>query len=174
MQKVFLTSIVLISLFITPFQSEAGWLFHATKRAAANRIYAQGFSHRMNPAARFGKGLYFSKSPVTALREKPGANAIVKSGESKMLMKNTINTKKMSTAELKKFTGDKDLRGKIHHGIIGPKLGHEIGNKAGASGKAVQYQSARDPLGSNTFVPAQVYQKHPGIVHPEKVISYGR
>lgn len=173
MKRITLTFFI-IGLLLIPIRSEAGWLFHATKRAAANRIFTKGFSNRMNPAARFGRGLYFSKSPVTAFKEKPLSNALVVSRESKMLKGNVINTKRMSTTEIKKFSGDKDLRGKIHNGIIGPKLGHEIGSKAGTQGKAVAYQSAKDLRGSNLYIPGSVYNKYPRIIQPEKVIRYGR
>ncbi|MBI5606142.1 MAG: hypothetical protein HY879_22635 [Deltaproteobacteria bacterium] len=174
MGQLILCLVIVFGLQMIPTQSEAGWLFHATKKAAARKIMVRGFSKKMNPKARFGKGYYFSKSPTTALKEKPGANAIVVTRGSKMLTKNALSTKHWSTAKLKKFSGDRDLRGKIHKGVIGPKLGKEIGRKAGRQRRPVLYRSARDRNGSNLFIPPSVYQKHPRIVRPQKVVSYGR
>jgi hypothetical protein len=158
-----------------PCAADAGWLVHAAKRAVAKKIVKKGFSpKRMSRKARFGKGTYLSKSKKTALKEKPDADAVVVVKNTRSLKKNNINLNDASKKKIKAISGDNDLRGNIHNGIIGPDLGRKIGRKAGKSGKIVTYKSAKDSSGTNIFIPSELYKRNPRIVKPVKVIEYGR
>ncbi len=162
-------------LVINPCITDAGWLFHAAKRSASKKILKRGFSpKKMNRKERFGKGAYLSKSKKTSLKEKPNADAVVTVKDSRMLKKKTIDLKKTPKEEIKALSGDRDLRGNIRNGVIGPDLGKKIGRKAGKSGKVIIYKSAKDLKGTNVFIPAKVYTKNPKIVKPVKVNEYGR
>lgn len=144
-------------------------LYHATSKAIANRIAKNGFSiKKMNPDARFGSGIYASKKPSTALKEKPNSDSVIALKESRMLNKNKIDTTKLSNEQIKLISRDSDLRGNIHKGVIGPKLGNKLGQYASKKGKVVEYKSAKD-ANNNIFVPKNVYQKHPKIIKPENI-----
>ncbi|MBE0427246.1 MAG: hypothetical protein IBX72_11465 [Nitrospirae bacterium] len=165
MRKQILIAGLVISLVALPCMVEAGTLFHATKKAIARKIAARGFSVKlMSPKARFGKGAYLSRSKATAIREKPKAEALVVFRDTKKLKNNAISVKDMRKSRIKAISGDKDLRGNIRYGIIGPNLGKKIGKNAAHKGKSVFYKSARDPRGTNVFIPAKVYQRDPKIV----------
>ena len=173
MKRTIVISLLTLSLVTVPVMAEAGFLFHATKKALAKRIMARGFSRKlMSPSTRFGKGAYLSKSPVTALREKPKADALVVFRDSKNLRNNAINVRNIQKDRIKALSGDTDLRGNIRKGVIGPDLGKKVANTAKRSDKSVLYRSARDPKGTNVFIPAQVYKKHPRIVTPTGTIQY--
>jgi hypothetical protein len=155
-----------------PFHAEA-FLFHATRSAVAKRIMKQGFSKaRMRASARFGKGVYVSTKKKTALAEGRGAT-VIRLKDGKYIKRNSIDLSSPTPAKLKKVSGKQDLRGKVKKGIIDPKLGQKLGQAASERGKAIRYRSARDPKGTNIFIPQNVYQKHPGIVKADRV-SGGR
>jgi len=169
-------TITIVLLFIFQFgfvpQAEA-FLFHATHRAVAKRIMKQGFSKaRMRASARFGKGVYASTKKKTALAEGRGAT-VIRLKEGKYIRRNSIDLSNPTPAKLKKVSGEQDLRGKVKKGIIDPKLGQKLGKAASERGKIIRYRSARDPKGTNIFVPKNVYRKHPGIVKADR-ISGGR
>lgn len=147
--------------------AEAGF-FHATSKAVARRILKEGFSIRkMNPKARFGSGVYGSKSMATAIKEKSKAESVVSLSNSKMLQKVKIDSRRLSNSQLKRMTGDRDLRGNIHKGVIGPDLGKKLGRYASRKGKVIEYRSVRD-RNTNIFIPKKVYQEHPSIVNNHK------
>jgi hypothetical protein len=146
-----------------PLSTEAGLLFHATKRAAARKIMQRGFSAKMmKPNARFGKGVYTSESKALALKEKPTSDAVVVLKDTKILQHHKINTSSLTKDKLKRLSGDLDLRGNIHKGIIGPDLGKKIGKNAAKNGHVVVYPSVKGK-GSNYFIPQKVYQEHPRL-----------
>lgn len=171
-----ITAILLtIGLLVIPPLSEAGFLFHATKRAAARKIMQKGFSIRaMRAETRFGRGAYLSSSKRTALKEKPEAETLVVFRGTRSLQKYAIDTRKLSKERLKRMTGDLDLRGNLRQGTIGPDLGRKIGTKTGKSGNVIIYRSARSKHGFNVFIPKEVYKKHPKIVQPERMITVGK
>ena len=177
MQKAIRVAILLIPAFllIMPDRAEPGMLYHATKRSLAKRIFTRGFSTaKMSRKARFGKGAYFASSRRTALREKPGADAVAVFKDTRSLKRSTLPVNRMSKGEIKKFSGDRDLRGNIRRGVIGPKLGRRIGSRAGTQGKNIAYTSARDKKGTNIFIPSRVYKKNPRLIKPVRIEANGK
>lgn len=169
MKKV-IAIIISLAIAFSPCMVEAGVFWHATKRALAKKLYTKGFSKKlMSRKARFGRGLYFGKSKFTALKEKPKAGAVLKFKQSKTLKNNSINLTHPTNIRLKSLSRDRDLRGNVHNGIIGPNLGSKIGKYAGRKDKSIIYKSAKDPKGTNVFIPWNVYQKHPKIVTPKEI-----
>ena len=167
-----LLSVVVIS---EPCEVEGGFAFNAAKKSFARKIFSSGFSlKKMSPGARYGKGVYLAKTKTTALKEKPSAAAINVFKYPKALEKKAIDTTRLSNAGLKNISGDRDLRGNIHNGIIGPKLGHEIGKGASDQNKAVIYRSAKDPGHKNIFIPKSFYASNPGVIKSERLIERGR
>ena len=164
LKKVIIVLAVSLALIVSPLYAQAKFLFHATKRAAAKKIALRGFSTRkMNPKARFGKGVYLAESKKLALKEKPSADAVIKLKDTKLLHKNSIYTRKLSKKNLKRISGDKDLRGNIRKGVLSGDLAKKLGRGAGKQGKVVVSPSAKGK-GLDTFVPKKVYKAHPGIV----------
>ncbi len=176
MQRIRLMALFIpLILMLVPAQAKAGLLFHATKRSLAKRILTRGFNPaKMSKHARFGKGVYFSRSRRTALREKPGADTVVVFKDTKALKKRTIQVKGMNKSELKAFSGDKDLRGNMRHGIIGPSLGRKVGSRAGKANKSVIYPSAKDKRGTNVVIPSRVYRENPRLIKPVRIDAYGK
>jgi len=161
----------LVGTVSVPKDCEA-FLFHATRKAAAKRIMASGFGKaRMKTSARMGKGVYAAERRATALKELPKANAVVRMREGTYLKKNTIELRRPAPDKLKQIVGERDLRGTVKRGVIGPRLGHEIGRTAGKNGKAIRYTSARDARGANIFIPKKTYAAHPRLIRPDKVGS---
>lgn len=173
-KKQILTLLICLSIIALPCISHGGFLFHATKKAAAEKIVKQGFSAKMmNPKARFGKGVYASKSKSLALREKPSSDAIVVLKDTRALHLRKINPNKMTKEQLKRLCGDFNLRGSMHNGVIGPKLGKKIGKAAANKGKVIVYQSAKGK-GYNYFIPKKVYTNNPWIIKPLKILPNGK
>jgi len=175
-RKIVIILFVSFALLFHPISIDAGLLFHATKRAIAKRILRRGFNPaRMSKRARFGRGGYLSRKNATALKEKPEADAVVVFEEKKAMKAREFNVNRVSTKEIKKISGDKDLRGNIRNGVIGPDLGRKIGRWAERNGKIVIYKSAKDPKSTNVFIPLTVYKKNRGkLLKPMKVIEDGR
>jgi hypothetical protein len=171
--KIVVCGILSILMFSTSI-AEAGLWFHATRRAVGRKIMSRGFSISKAKPGRISKGINLSKSPATALKERPASKSIIVTRTSKGIERSALNTKRMTSAGLKKYSGLRDMRGTVHRGVIGPKLGRKIGQKAGHQGRAVIFQSAKDRKGTNLIVPKQTYMKHPRSLKPERVISYGR
>jgi hypothetical protein len=141
------------------------FLFHATKKAAARKIMQKGFSKaKMNPTARFGKGIYTSTNKKTAISEVGRSDAVIRMGKSKYMKKNTINMLNPNPNKIRNTVTYKDLRGTVKNKIIGPKLGREMGKSAGKQGKAIRYRSIKNPKTSNVFVPRKTYSQHPRIL----------
>jgi hypothetical protein len=123
----------------------------------------------MQASSRFGKGVYASLRPLTALKERPHAEALVKMKTGNYFKAHSLDLSKPKPSQIKRITGMKDLRGAIHKGVIGPKLGHRLGRTAAREGNVIKYRSARNPGGTNVFIPRGVYKKHPRIVRPYEV-----
>lgn len=169
-KRIMLILAVSLGFMTSPIYAQAKTYFHAAKKAAAKKIMAKGFSlKKLNPHARYGKGIYLAESKKLALKEKPSAEVVVKIKDSKMLRKNSLNIAHLNKNELKLFSRDKDLRGNIKKGLIGGDLAKKTGKSAGRYGLVVQYPSAKGK-GMNTFIPGKVYEKHPKIVKPVGVI----
>lgn len=144
--------------------------YHGTTRTAARGIQNKGFDiTKMRASARFGKGSYVSLRPQTALKERPHAEALVRMKASNYFKAHSLDLSRPKPTQIKRITGRKDLRGTIHKRVIGPKLGHRLGRVAAQEGKVIKYRSARDPKGTNVFIPKDVYKKHPQIVGPYNV-----
>ena len=170
MRKGILVTSLTISLIALPCLSEAGMLFHGTKRALAKRIATKGFSSKMMSAkARYGRGAYLSNSKNTALKEKPHADALVVFRDTSALRKKAINVNHLQKNRIKAITGDRDLRGNIRKGIYGPEIGRKIGQYAARKDKVIIYKSAKDPRGTNIVIPSQVYQRHPNIIRKQGI-----
>jgi hypothetical protein len=166
-KRIILVSVIALALIVSPLSAQAKFLFHATKKAAAKKIASRGFAtKKMNPKARFGKGVYLAESKKLALKEKPSAGAVIRFKDTKFLHRNSINIKDLTRKELKLFSGDRDLRGNIHKGIIRGDLAKKTGKAAGRYGMVVTYPSAKGK-GLNTFIPKKVYEAHPRIVPPK-------
>lgn len=173
MRKKIFAAFLMATILSTPYTAEGGLLFHATKRSIAQKMAKKGFSiNHMSDKARFGKGAYLAKSKATAIKEKPNADAVVVFKETKTLKDHIINVKNMKKGGLKSLSGDGDLRGNIHKGIIGPDLGKKIARRLAPAGKSILYQSAKDRHGSNVVIPAAVYKKNPRIVNATGDIHY--
>lgn len=172
MNKKIALFLLLVSVLITvPGGVYAKSLFHATEKAVARRIMKRGFSLKnMRPTARFGKGVYVSESRVLALREKPASKAVVALKDSKLFRKRMIDTSRLKRVQLKRFSGDFNLRGNIHKGIIGPDLGRKIGRSAGRSNHVISYSSVKGK-GTNYFIPQRLYKNYPKIVKPVRIVS---
>lgn len=150
--------------------AEGGLLFHAARRSAAKRILSRGFSPwKMRSSARFGKGIYLSRSLKTVAKEKSSARAFVAVKPGRALKSRLLDLRKPRPERLRALVGPRvNLRGAVRRGVIGPKMGKRVGAVASSRGKALLYQSAKDPRGTNVFIPRRLYQKHPRIVWPQK------
>jgi len=152
------TLIIFLIICLIAQPSEAGFLYHATKRAAAKKIAKSGFSKSfMNPRARFGAKAYVSARPSTALLERRGANSVVRFKTSNKFKKHIMDTRKMKIKELKKASGLKDMRGSVKKRVIGPKLGKRLGIKAEKNNSVILYRSAKKPHAINYAIPKGIY-----------------
>ena len=143
---------------VAPPNVEAGFIFHATKRAVAQRLVKQGFNKAlMKPNARFGAKAYASGQPKLALKERPGADAIVKYRTSGSFYKNALDTRRLSSTKIKEVAKVNDLRGQVKKGVIGSKLGQRLGRQAEKSNRVIIYRSAKDRSGTNYAVPSGIY-----------------
>lgn len=137
--------------------------FHATKKAIAQKIRAKGFSVWKGKAgSRFGKnGIYGASSAKTAMKEKTGAEAVIRMKSGRYFDRHIMDFTKPTPNKIRSFARVRDLRGKVKKGIIGPKLGQKLGRNADRTGLILRYRSAKDPNGSNYFVPKSVVRQHP-------------
>lgn len=148
-------SLVITTDFLIPNASAAGYVFNAAKRGFAANIAKNGFRREaMKREARFGKKAYFADTIKTARMEKPAVNSVLRFKKGKAFQKRVMDTRKMSTNEMKSVSGLKDMRGTVKHGVIGPKLGHRLGAVADREHKIINYRSAKDPRGTNYAIPA--------------------
>ena len=160
----------------SPLESTAkSLLFHATSKALARKLKAKGFSVcKMKARARFGKGLYFSRQPKTAILEKKRADALLRVRVKSNVTGKSINLVRPTPKKVGTLYKYNDLRGTTKNGVIGPKLGHKLGRRAAKMGKAIRYRSATDPRGVNYFVPRKMYKRNPKIILKIKMKSGGR
>ena len=170
--RLIFTIIMATMLVISTIESsEAGFLYHATKRAAANRIMRSGFTKsHMNPSSRFGAKAYLANKPSNAFRERPGADTVLRFKSNGNLNKKLIDTRRMKTADLKTISGRNDMRGTTKHGIIGPKLGHDIGRNAEKNNSIIAYRSAKVPHSTNYAIPEKSY-KNSAMLKPDKIMN---
>lgn len=145
------------------------FLFHATSKAAARRIAQRGFAaSKMNPEARFGKGVYLSESRATALNEAPKARNILKY---KDVQKDKLwDYSQPKVDKLRTVLPKADFRGTFKKGIIGPKLGRKLNQAASKEGAAIRYRSVKAPNTANVVVPKQVYRRDPDILKPANTV----
>lgn len=161
-----LAGLVLGSLIICWASPAAGWWYHATRRAAAKSILAKGVNAgKLRPGSRFGRGLYLSRRPSTAVAEKGAGITVVRFQGSRALSKRTVDLRRPTPRILKSQLGDVDLRGTVKKGVIGPKLGRRMGRQAAKNGKAIKYRSAKTG-NSNLVIPKKVLQEKPRLVQP--------
>lgn len=162
--------LVVITVMFTFTTAEAGFLYHATKRAAAARIAKNGFTKSfMNPNARFGPKAYASSRPSTALLERPGADSMLRFRTSNNFNKHLMDTRRMRTADLKNASGLKDMRGAMKNEVICPMLGQRLGRSAEHSNKIIAYRSAKNPHVTNYALPEGVY-RNPRMIKPDGIM----
>lgn len=156
-----LCAVVLICSF--PKAAFSAFLYHATTKSIARRIMAKGINPaKFNRKARFGKMFYSAKRPSTAVAEKGSKSSLIRIKTSKNLVRNSWDLRKPTPNRLRKYAGNKDLRGTVKRGVIGPKLGQKIGKMANRKKKAILYRSAKNG-GTNIAVPASMMVKHPRV-----------
>jgi hypothetical protein len=161
--------LVIAWAFIAACPAEA-WLYHATRRAVARRILARGLNPlKFKASSRFGKGFYASRRPSTALLEKGKKSSVVRFKESSSLKKSIWDFRKPKPEKIRSKIGNLNFKGKIRKGIIGPKVGRQLGRAASQKGKVIQYKSSKNGW-TNIFVPKKLLQDHQRIVKPEKII----
>lgn len=169
MRKLVVAVTVVLTLSGYP-TAEGGFLFHAARRSAAKSILSRGFSPgKMRARARFGKGVYLSRSLKTVAKEKPSARSFVAVKPGRALKSRLLDLRRPRPERLRALVGPRvNLRGAVKRGVIGPRLGKRIGAVTSRRGKALLYRSARNPRGTNLFIPKRLYQKHPRIVLPQR------
>ena len=111
-----------------------------------------------------------AESKALALREKPASKAVMAFKDSKLFRQRTIDTSRLKRVQLKRLSGDFNLRGNIHKGVIGPDLGKKIGKNAGRTNHIISYRSARGN-GTNYFMPQKLYKNNRKIVKPIRMLS---
>jgi hypothetical protein len=107
----------------------------------------------------------------TALKEKPKADTVVLFRKSKTFNRRILDTSKMSSNRLKKISRLKDMRGTMRKGVIGPKLGHKIGNYAERKNLIIKYKSARCKNCTNYAVSHNLYRQHPKIIRYVRTVN---
>lgn len=157
--------VLLSAVFFLVSEAGAGALFHATRKAAMRRIVAKGFSpDKMRSAARFGKGVYLSNSPTTARMEARGAKTLIRVQTRPAFDRRVVNLRNPSPSGIRAFSPGARLRGAVKKGVIGPKLGRQLGRAASHKDKVIKYRSAKDPRRSNYVIPRAVYKAHPRMI----------
>lgn len=166
MKKIAVLILVVLFALVEVSSAEArSFLFHATRRAAAKKIAGKGFSaSRMKASARLGKGVYLTGSKRTALKEVPSADAVVRFEPSKSFKRKVIDLRNPSRERIRAIAPKTDLRGAVKKQVIGPKLGHRLGQTAGRDGKILRYRSAKDPKGSNYFIPNKLLPRQSSLL----------
>lgn len=163
-----LSSLLLAFLLLTWTSPAAAFWYHATRRAAAKSILAQGVNPaKLRSGSRFGPGLYLSRRPSTALAEKGAGSAVVRFRGSRALEARTLDLSRPSPKQLKAQLGEVNLRGTVKKGVIGPKLGRQLGREAGFRGQAIQFRSAQTG-GRNLVIPKRVLEEHPNLPGPAR------
>lgn len=144
-------------------------VYHAAPKAVAKRIMQNGINPaKFHSQARFGKKLYAAQRPSTALAEKGRKHVLIKMETSKYLNKNTWDLRRPSPQLLRRYVDKTDLRGTVKRGVIGPKLGQQIGKAANTKGKAIKYRSVKSG-GSNIAVPGSMLAKHPRALYGKTI-----
>lgn len=167
MRTKFLTMLIIAFVGLgIPVECDAKTLFHATRKAFAQKIRAKGFSlWKGNPKSRFGgRGIYLSDSAKTAMSEKRGADAMLRMRTGKTVEKRVLDITNPTADKVRPFAKGNDLRGSVKKGIVGPKLGHRIGRYANKEEQVVRYRSAKEPGGVNYFVPRNLMKEHPRAI----------
>jgi len=162
---------IAVATLLLPPNVEA-FLYHATRRAVAKRIIKRGISpYHFKARSRFGKGLYVSTRPGTALAEKGKKNAVVRMTKSQKLNKKVVDFRSPKLKQVKNYTGQQyDLRGGLQKGVIGPKVGKQLGQWANNKGKVIKYRSVKNG-GTNLFIPDRVFRSNRKIVKPQKIFN---
>ena len=163
--------VVFVNVLGTPGVSDAGFLYHAARKASVGSILKGGLNpSKFRPKSRLGEGGYLARKPSTALAEKGESSSVVRMEDTKILKQNTWDLRNPTPNKLHGLLGEKtDLRGTVKNRVIGPKIGRRLGKLAGEEGKAIEYRSAKNG-GSNLFIPKKLFEKHPRIVSPDKAM----
>lgn len=157
---------------LLPEVANAGFLFHATRRAFVPEIMRNGFrAGRMNPKARFGSQIYLADKAKTAIKERPRSGALISFRKSRMFNQRMLDTTRMNTNTLRRVSRLSDMRGTVKKGVLGPKIGHRIGRYANEKGIIVKYNSAKSKAGINYAIPPKLYGGHPRIVRLVKSLN---
>jgi hypothetical protein len=157
---------------LTPALAEASFFYHATRGAAAKRILAKGINPaKFRGSARFGKKFYASSRPSTAVAEKGEQSAVLRFKTHKNLEQKAIDLRNPTASKLRSLFGKKiKLRGKIKNKVIGPKLGHELGQVAEKKDKVILFRSAKTGE-KNLAFSEKTLKEHPQIARPEKIVQ---
>lgn len=164
MRTRFLTMLIIAFVgFGIPVECDAKTLFHATRKAFAQKIRTRGFSlWKGNPKSRFGgRGIYLSDSAKTAMSEKKGADAMIRMRTGRTVDRRMLDITKPTADKVRPFAKGNDLRGSVKKSIVGPKLGQRIGRYANKEKQVVRYRSAKKSGGVNYFVPGTLVHEHP-------------
>ncbi len=169
--KILFSALLAGVMFFTPVLAEASFIYHATRGAAARKILAKGINPtKFRGSARFGKKLYASSRPATAIAEKGEKSAVLRFKAGKNIEQNALDLRNPTTSRLRSLLGKIDLRGKIKNKVIGPKLGHRLGQVAENKDKTILYRSAKTG-GTNLAIPKKMLEEHRRIARPEKVLQ---
>jgi hypothetical protein len=167
---------LLAALLAAPATAEARrsrMAYHATSQVWKSVKTKGKLSTKHAKPGRVGKkSVYFSLSKKGARKEKPGAKVMLEGRFSRSAWKNRIQTHRMNSKQLKKYSGLKDMRGTTKKGVMGPKLGNAVWKKAKKDGHMVQYRArgAKKRAWTNVAVPAKVYD-HTKAVSKLKVLK---
>lgn len=167
-----------LALPACPLQAEAGGAvkaFHATRRSVSKKVVREGFRpSRARRGGRFGRSIYVSLSKRRAKSERglkrPG---VVRTSISRRRWDRRMETRSMSTEQLRKASGLRDMRGTIKSGVIGPKLGGRLRTAAARQGRIISYR----PRGSgkyaraNVAIPVELFNKKRGPVGKPRAVK---
>lgn len=169
-RKIVATALLAGAVIFAPILAEASFFYHAAPKAAARRILAKGIDpSKFRGSARFGKKFYASSRSATAIAEKGEKSAVLRFKAGKNLEQKALDLRNPTTSRLRSLLGKINLRGKIKNKVIGPKLGHKLGQMAEKKDKAILYRSAKTG-GTNVAIPEKTLKEHPQIARPEKML----
>lgn len=160
------------AILFTPVLAEASRLYHAAPKAAAKSILKKGIDpSKFRKGGRFNGVWYASKRPSTAIAEKGKRSVVMRFKTHKNLEQKAIDLRNPTTSKLRSLLGEKiSLRGKIKNKVIGPKLGHKLGEMAQKKDKVIFFRSAKTG-GTNLAISEKTLKEHPRIARPERIVQ---
>ena len=170
--KILFSALLAGVMFFVPVLAEASRLYHAAPKAAAKSILKKGIDPlKFRKGGRFNEMWYASKRPSTAIAEKGKRSVVLRFKTHKNLEQNAIDLRNPTAPKLRFLLGEKlSLRGKIKNKIIGPKLGHKLGQIAKKKDKVILFRSVKTRE-TNLAMSGRTLKKHPLIARPEKIVQ---